>query len=138
LTVTPDAAHPDPSGTLRILIVEDYARAREVLEDVLEMEGYVVRAARAGREALPMIEREPLDVALIDINLPDQDGYQLARQIRATPTGAGMYLIALSGQDQPDDRRRAIEAGFDLHVGKPFDPPALMRLLAEHNRKKRG
>ncbi|MCL6640470.1 MAG: response regulator [Candidatus Rokubacteria bacterium] len=69
-------------------------------------------------------------MALIDIGLPDVDGYDVARRIRATPHGKSAYLIALTGYGQAEDRRRAEEAGFDTHLVKPVDPEALVGLLA--------
>ncbi|HXG04329.1 MAG TPA: response regulator [Candidatus Binatia bacterium] len=114
---------------LDILLVEDNADARTTLQMLLELEGHRVRAAETGAEALQRAT-PPLDVALIDIGLPDVDGYDVARRIRATPHGKSAYLIALTGYGQAEDRRRAEEAGFDTHLVKPVDPEALVSLLA--------
>jgi len=115
--------------TLDILVVEDNADARATLQMLLELEGHRVRTAESGAQG---IERSaaPLDAALIDIGLPDVDGYDVARRIRTTPHGKDAYLVALTGYGQPDDRRRAEEAGFDTHLVKPVDPDALVKMLA--------
>ena len=115
--------------TLDILVVEDNADARATLQMLLELEGHRVRTAESGAQG---VERStaPLDAALIDIGLPDCDGYDVARRIRSTPHGKTAYLVALTGYGQPDDRRRAEAAGFDTHLVKPVDPDALVKMLA--------
>ena len=115
--------------TLDILVVEDNADARATLQMLLELEGHRVRTAESGAQG---IERSaaPLDAALIDIGLPDVDGYDVARRIRTTPHGKDAYLVALTGYGQPEDRDRALAAGFDVHLVKPVDPEQLQRLLA--------
>lgn len=113
-----------------ILVVEDNADARETLRLLLELEGHRVGVAETGQEGVKQAVDGGYDVGLIDIGLPDFDGYQVARQIRGTPAGARLFLVALTGYGQPDDRRRALEAGFDTHVVKPVDPDDLLRMLA--------
>jgi CheY-like chemotaxis protein len=71
------------------------------------------------------------DVVLIDVGLPGFDGYEVARRIRASPWGKSMRLVALTGYGQTDDRRRALEAGCDLHVTKPVMPARLAEILAD-------
>jgi CheY-like chemotaxis protein len=71
------------------------------------------------------------DAAVVDVGLPGFDGYEVARRIRAAPEGASLLLVALTGYGQPADRRRAEDAGFDLHLVKPVDPARLIALLAE-------
>jgi CheY-like chemotaxis protein len=68
------------------------------------------------------------DIALVDIGLPEFDGYEIARKTR-TALGGGVYLVALTGYGQPDDRRQAIEAGFDTHLVKPVGPEALLSVI---------
>ena len=70
------------------------------------------------------------DVALIDLGLPGTDGYALARRIRQCAPARGVYLVALTGYGQAEDRRRALAAGFDVHLTKPVDPARLEALLA--------
>src|SRR5207248_2184065 len=71
------------------------------------------------------------EIALVDIGLPGFDGYQVAERLRAAPAGRGVFLVALSGYGQAEDRRRALAAGFDVHLLKPVDPEELARVLAE-------
>lgn len=116
---------------LRILVVEDNADARATLEMLLEMEGHQVIGAETGVEAIERAGMPPIDVGLIDIGLPDLDGYEVARQIRQTAHGKTAFLVALTGYGQPEDRQRALEAGFDTHLVKPVDPDDLMKMLAQ-------
>ena len=113
----------------RILIVEDNDDARDALRMLLELDGHVVEAAAEGREALDLVRAKDPDVALVDIGLPGIDGYEVARRIRAVD-GKRPTLIALTGYGQPEDRKRATEAGFDSMLVKPVDPTALSGLLA--------
>jgi CheY-like chemotaxis protein len=110
-----------------ILIVEDNEDARETLRLLLELEGHHVDAVDSGRAAVEQARAGHHDIGLVDIGLPDMDGYQVAHEIRAA--GGNMYLIALTGYGQPDDRRRTTEAGFDNHLVKPVDPDQLVKLL---------
>jgi len=111
-----------------ILIVEDHDDARDALRTLLELEGHQVDAAASGPQGIDMATRQPPDIALIDIGLPEVDGYEVARQLR-TLTPKRPYLIALTGYGAPDDVRRAREAGFDAHLLKPVDPDALAGVI---------
>ena len=124
-----DAARPARSAPLRVLLVEDNADGREALEIVLEQRGLRVRTAADGGEALALARAELPDVALIDIGLPDMDGYELAERLRALPRGDEIRLIALTGFSAHQERSTA--AGFDAHLVKPVAPDALLRVLGE-------
>jgi len=120
------------AGPLSVLVVEDSSDGREGLRQLLELKSYRVRMAADGGEALDAVREERPDVALVDIGLPDMDGYEVARRLRAEEDGGEpLPLIALTGYGQPDDRREALEAGFDLHLVKPVDPDQLFGLLAD-------
>ena len=112
-----------------ILIVEDNDDAREALRMLLELDGHVVEAAAEGSQALEIARAKDPDLALVDIGLPGIDGYEVARRIR-TGNGKRPVLIALTGYGQPEDRRRATEAGFNSMLVKPVDPAALSEMLA--------
>jgi len=124
----------------RVLLIEDNPDARETMADLLEIWGYEVETAADGEKGIEQARVSRPDVALVDIGLPGVDGYQVAGSIRKAeevergePTlGASppIFLIALTGYGQPEDRRRAVDAGFDAHLVKPVDPAALSRLLA--------
>lgn len=116
------------SAARSILIVEDNADARDALRVLLELEGYAVEAVEGGHQAIDVARTKDPDVALVDIGLPGIDGYEVARRVRAH--GRRPILIAFTGYSQPEDKRRAIEAGFDDVLVKPVDPTALTALLA--------
>ena len=112
-----------------ILIVEDNDDARESLRSLLELNGHHVRMQSDGVGGLQTALAERPEVLLIDIGLPRMDGYELARRVRAAANGWRPYLIAVTGYGLPEDRARALGAGFDAHLPKPVDPSALEDLL---------
>jgi len=114
----------------RILIVEDNGDAREALREALEMSGHEIFEADSGANGVASALANHPDVALIDIGLPEFDGYEVARRIRSASDVSGMMLIALTGYGSPEDRRRAEHAGFDTHLVKPLDFDRLEDLLA--------
>jgi signal transduction histidine kinase/CheY-like chemotaxis protein len=118
-----------PTGKLRVLIVEDDSDARDMLAELLQLEGHDVVAVGTGPEGLEAFRRRPPDLALIDIGLPGMDGYQVVRALRAAGDSRSR-LVALTGYAQPEDRRRALEAGFDTHLAKPIQIHELQELLA--------
>lgn len=129
-TGTSPAAAPRPPE-LRILVVEDNGTAREMLYALLELEGHHVATAPDAEAAMELLAFEPFDVALIDIGLPKIDGFELARIIRARREFDALYLAALTGYGQPEDQRRALKAGFDIHLVKPLDFARLDQILLE-------
>jgi two-component system, sensor histidine kinase len=108
--------------------VEDNPDGREMLHHLLKMAGHEVLEAVDGPSGLEATLRQRPDVALVDVGLPGLDGYELARRVRATGD-ASIYLVALTGYGQPDDRRQAMEAGFDAHLVKPVNPEALLATI---------
>jgi signal transduction histidine kinase/CheY-like chemotaxis protein len=113
-----------------ILIVDDNADAADTLSMFLSTVGHQLRVAYEGSSALALAAQAPPDILLLDIGLPDIDGYELARRVRALPQTAHATLIALTGYGQPADRERSAAAGFNYHLTKPVDVTALLRLLA--------
>jgi CheY-like chemotaxis protein/two-component sensor histidine kinase len=105
-----------------VLVIEDNEDAASTLADLLELNGHRVRIARDGRTGLALAQERIPDVIFCDIGLPDMDGYEVARALRAVDALRSVRLVALTGYAQPDDRRRAAAAGFDAHLAKP--PPA--------------
>jgi CheY-like chemotaxis protein len=121
-------AAPVPASR-RILIVEDHQDARESLRILLEAWGHRVEVAAEGRGGLEKVLALRPDITLVDVGLPGLDGYALARAVRAAPGGDAIYLVALTGYGQPEDRRRAEAAGFNAHLVKPVDQEDLLRVL---------
>ncbi|HEV2843780.1 MAG TPA: ATP-binding protein [Thermoanaerobaculia bacterium] len=123
-----------PGGGLHVLVVEDNPDGRETLRDLLEIWGYEVSVAATGPEGLELAFSVRPDVALIDIGLPGMDGNEVARRIRSVLDEDEISLIAMTGYGQPEDRRRALQAGFGRYLVKPVDPAVLSQLLAEVQR----
>lgn len=114
-----------------VLIAEDHADSRESLRLLLEASGHRVDAASNGNEAVELALSRAPEIAFIDIGLPGLDGYDVAREIRASEgTNNFVYLVALTGYGQPIDRRRALESGFNEHMVKPLRRDKLLRLMA--------
>ena len=138
LPLAPEPSPPDPGPSgdwsdsqdrIRVLVVEDNADAAESMEMLLRQLGHEVWVAGDGRSGLSLAERERPEVVLLDIGLPELNGLEVARRIRRQPWGERMFLVALTGWGQEDDRRRSREAGFDHHLVKPVDPVTLANLL---------
>lgn len=116
-------------AALRILIVDDNSDAAQTLCMLLEVEGHQVLVEHDGRSALSRLHRERPDVLLLDIGLPDMDGYELARRIRALPKMDNAMLIALTGYGQSQDLEDSKAAGFDHHLIKPAGMKQLKEIL---------
>jgi PAS domain S-box-containing protein len=124
-----DPAAPAMISPLRVLVVDDSRDAADTCATLLELSGHRVQTAYSGRQALEVAERFRPDVFLLDIGLPDIDGYQLARSIRTAQWGLSALLVAVTGWGQEEDRRRAAAVGFDHHLTKPVAAEALEALL---------
>jgi two-component system CheB/CheR fusion protein len=118
-----------PPGS-RIVIVEDNADSREMLCTLLTRAGFECHSSDHGLAGLEMIEKVLPHVAIVDIGLPGIDGLEFARRVRKNPKLANVYLIALTGYGQREDREHALAAGFDEHLVKPLDFITLKTLLA--------
>ena len=114
----------------RVLIVDDNVDAADSLALVLELDGHVTKAVYSARDALEQAVVFGPDVVLLDIGLPEMDGYEVARRVRALTRLADIKLVALTGYGQVEDLRRAEDAGFDDHLVKPVDFETLSRCLA--------
>jgi PAS domain S-box-containing protein len=135
-----DPGSPDAPAAVerrRILIVEDHEDAREGLRLLLAADGHDVAVARDGPDGLDQLRRWRPEIALVDIGLPVLDGYGVAAAVRSDPAIRDLFLVAVTGYGQPEDRRHAFEAGFDEHVVKPVTPEALRRVLARAERRSR-
>jgi CheY-like chemotaxis protein len=120
---------PRASGARRVLVVDDNADAAHALAEVVEMLGHTAEVVCDGPSAIAKVRSSPPDVVLCDIGLPGMSGYAVARALRAEAPRS-LRLVAVSGYAQPEDARKAAEAGFDSHVAKPVGAEELERLLA--------
>jgi CheY-like chemotaxis protein len=114
----------------RVLIVDDNTDSVDSLDRLLGLQGHEVRTAHDGPTALRVAQLFGPEVVLLDIGLPQMDGYEVARQLREQVGLRKAVLVAVTGYGQEEDRRKAAEAGFDAHLTKPADPATLHRLLA--------
>jgi len=119
------------TAALRIVVVDDNQDLATSLGKMLRIMGNEIQLAHDGEQAVRAAADFKPDVVLLDIGLPKLNGYGAARQIRQQPWGTSIVLIAMTGWGQDEDKRRAHEAGFDLHMVKPVDPMSLMRVLAD-------
>jgi CheY-like chemotaxis protein len=124
------AARVRRAGGLSVLLVEDNDDAREMLRAMLASSGHEVRVALDGASGLALAAESAPDVALIDIGLPDMEGYEVARRLRAGRGGRRLGLVAITGFGRPEDQQRAFDAGFDAHLTKPLTAERLTQALA--------
>ncbi|TAK82524.1 MAG: response regulator [Betaproteobacteria bacterium] len=133
-TIQEQQAQPGKASSaapgMRVLVADDNRDAADSLQRILALYGYDVQVAYDGAEALAASETFRPHVAVLDIGMPGQSGYDVARALR-DKLGSGVKLIALTGWGQEGDRRRAMEAGFDFHLTKPIDPGLLNDLIAQ-------
>jgi CheY-like chemotaxis protein len=122
-----------PVSTFRILIVDDYAEAAESMALLLQMEGHDVETADCGRKAIERAQVFHPQVVLLDIGLPDLDGYEVAKRLRLLPETQDAILIALTGYGRAEDLERSQSAGFNHHLLKPASLEALSALLTSSN-----
>ena len=116
------------SGAL-VLIVDDEPSIRETVGFILEMEGFEVATAEDGEQGLEAIRRLRPPVVLLDAMMPRRDGYDVCRTVKSDPELAATHIIMLTAMGQQRDRERALAAGADHFVTKPFDEAELLLLL---------
>jgi len=129
----PDGPHalPGVHAQLSVLVVEDDADTADSMAMLLRLYAHDVRIARDGAAALQAVLESQPDVVLLDIGLPELDGWQLAKAIRGHDVGKRPYLIAISGYGMQADQIRSREAGIDLHLVKPVEPEILEQILGK-------
>jgi circadian clock protein KaiC len=119
-----------PLEGVSVLLVEDFGDSREMVTTILQRAGAGVTPVTSSSEALAAFDSGPPDLVVADIGLPDEDGFDLIRKIRARPAPAGQVpAVALTAWGLPRDRARGKEAGFQAHLVKPIDPPTLVSVL---------
>ena len=116
--------------TARILLVEDNENNAEILIRRLTRQGFEVLLARDGFEGLERAQRDRPDLILLDMDLPELDGWQTARQLKSDPATAGIPIIAVTAYAMVEDRRRSLDAGCDDFETKPIELPRLLGKMA--------
>lgn len=114
----------------RILVVDDEPDSREAICELLRMAGHDVLQAADGETGLLLASRERPEVILLDLGLPDLDGYEVARRLRAAPGGQCPFLIGLTGYPRGEVLEQMLASGFDEHLLKTTDPDRLEELVA--------
>jgi len=127
----------EPPGTLRILLAEDNIVNQKVASRILEKRGHSVLAVVNGKEALAAIQRESFDVVLMDIQMPEMDGFEATARIRAGAAAGARQLpiLALTAHAMSGDRERCLAAGMNGYVSKPLQPAELMQAIADVTRQ---
>jgi CheY-like chemotaxis protein len=123
-------ATPVTTSRRRILVVDDSSDSAESLSLLLSIMGHEVFTALSGSSALLAVREHRPELVLLDVSMPDMDGYEVARRVRQDEALRGVRLVALTGWADAEDRRRSQEAGFDVHLVKPTDREALESLLS--------
>lgn len=121
---------PRTEAPLRVLVVEDNDDAAEALSMLLEVFGHQPTLVPDGLKAIEAVRDTEFDIALVDIGLPDIDGYEVARRIRKIPDAKAVTLVAMTGYGQESDKLRARSAGFNEHLTKPVKIELLRALLS--------
>lgn len=127
-----DAAPAGAGHAVQVLVVDDNRDAADSLQTLFQLEGYAVRVAYDGTQALAAIDAVWPQLIVMDLGMPGMDGYEAARQIRRKAQGRDVLMLALTGWGQGDARQRTAQAGFDHHLTKPVDFAAIAALLGQH------
>jgi two-component system CheB/CheR fusion protein len=135
-TTPPNAEPRETAGDasllngMRVLLVDDSVESLQAFQSLLELEGAQVWPQTSGADALALAAKQPFDLILSDIGMPDMDGYELIAALRKLPSTATVPALALTGFGRPQDATRAIRAGYDGHLGKPVSLQALLDKIA--------
>jgi CheY-like chemotaxis protein len=125
-----DSSAPVTTGSKRVLIVDDNEDSAESMAILLRLQGHEVHLAFDGQSALEEARAFRPELMFLDLDLPKIDGYEVARRLRPEPAMKGVKLVAMTGYSQKEDRQRALEAGFNVHLVKPLDFDRLEELLS--------
>nr|WP_314607706.1 ATP-binding protein [uncultured Janthinobacterium sp.] len=139
---TPAAAGSESPGSasqpVQVLVVDDNRDAADSLQSLFQLEGYAATVAYDGAQALAAVDMAWPQLVVMDLGMPDMDGYETARQIRQRAQGRDVLMIALTGWGQGEARARTEQAGFDHHLTKPVDFDAITALLRAHLQRQEG
>jgi two-component system, cell cycle response regulator DivK len=125
-------------GKGRILIIEDNVDNLDLVRFLLEQEDYEVIQARDGRRGMDLAAAEHPDLILLDMSIPEVDGWKVARQLKDDPQTNSICIVALTAHILPGDRKKALDAGCDGFISKPLDIPNFVEQVSEYLEKSRG
>ncbi len=114
----------------RVLVVDDDELTLEILRTILDLEDFEVRTATSGQGALDEVDAERPDVVVLDVMMPDIDGFEVCARLRGDPATATLPIILLSARDREEDRRQGLDAGATAYLTKPFSPLSLIETLS--------
>lgn len=117
----------------KVLIVDDEPSILMSLEFLMHKEGYEVFVARNGAEALDIINKQSLDIIILDIMMPDVDGYEVCQLVKANHSTAHIKIIFLSAKSKPEDIAKGLEMGADMYLTKPFSTRTLVKKVKSLN-----
>ena len=115
----------------RILIVDDDEMVLMALEELLRPEGYEVRAVSSGTEALKSLDQEDYDLLMLDIIMPEMDGFELCKRIRERQNYGEKPIVFLTAKSRDEDRAQGLEAGANLFLSKPISPEKLLGIISD-------
>ena len=121
----------------RVLVIEDNRDTLELVRFLLEREGYQPLLAVNGREGLEQAQAELPDLILLDLSIPEVDGWHVAALLKASPVTRAIPVIALTAHTLPGDHKKALDAGCDDYLAKPLDLPTFKAMIADHLRSGR-
>jgi two-component system CheB/CheR fusion protein len=127
----PDGERPACEGSIRVLIAEDERDTLMTLGILLRSEGFDVRLASGGAEVPAAVREFRPHAVLLDIGMPDRNGYEVAAELRASYAAGCPLLVAVTAYATAADRARAATSGFHHHIAKPYDPVELLELLGK-------
>ncbi len=115
----------------RILIADDEEMNREVLRELLQLQGFEVREAANGQQAVDAARSDPPDIILMDIRMPHVDGFAALEKLRSSPATAAIPVVAVTAFAMDSDRHRALMAGFNAYISKPVEFPLLLKTIRQ-------
>ena len=121
----------------RILVIEDNEDNLELFRFLLEQDGYEVTGSQDGRDGLEKVQQLHPDLVLLDMGLPEIDGWQVVKKIKSNPACRNIVVVALTAHALPGDRKKAIDAGCDGYISKPLDVPNFTNMIATYLRKRK-
>lgn len=113
----------------KILVVDDEPYVVRALSFILKKGGYEVTTAADGQEALRHVEEDKPDLILLDIMMPDLDGFEVTQRLKKDPATKDIYIILITAKGQEEDRRKGFESGADDYITKPFSPTGLIKMI---------